>query len=71
MNQNTLEQKLKNELKNKVVLVTGGAGSVGSGLVERLLQYPLKSLRVLDNDSIKSTFFFCLTSALSDMPSTI
>jgi FlaA1/EpsC-like NDP-sugar epimerase len=50
MNQNTLEQKLKNELKNKVVLVTGGAGSVGSGLVERLLQYPLKSLRVLDND---------------------
>jgi FlaA1/EpsC-like NDP-sugar epimerase len=42
------EQKLKNELKNKVILVTGGAGSIGSALVGRLLRYPVNSVRVLD-----------------------
>ena len=50
MNKTNFDQKLKNELKNKVVLVTGGAGSIGSGLVERLLQHPIKSVRVLDNN---------------------
>ena len=36
------------ELKNKSILVTGGAGSIGSALVERLLEYPVQSVRVLD-----------------------
>jgi len=36
------------ELKNKTVLVTGGAGSVGSFLTKRLLDYPVKTVRVLD-----------------------
>ena len=38
------------ELKNKVILVTGGAGSIGSELVKKLLEYPIQSVRVLDID---------------------
>jgi UDP-N-acetylglucosamine 4,6-dehydratase/5-epimerase len=38
------------ELKNKIVLITGGAGSVGSKLTEHILTYPVKSVRVLDID---------------------
>lgn len=38
------------ELKNKTILVTGGAGSIGSYLTKRLLEYPVKSVRVLDID---------------------
>ena len=41
---------LTKELKNKVILVTGGAGSIGSALVERILSYPVKSVRILDID---------------------
>lgn len=47
MNQ-IIERKLKRLLKNKVVLVTGGAGSVGSVLVEKILNYPIKQIRVID-----------------------
>jgi len=41
---------LNKELKNKVILVTGGAGSIGSALVENILAYPVKSVRILDID---------------------
>ena len=40
--------KLKKELKNKIILITGGSGSIGSYLVKKLLEYPVKSIRVLD-----------------------
>ena len=40
----------KKELKNKTILITGGSGSVGSNLVKKLLEYPVKSIRVLDNN---------------------
>ncbi len=38
------------ELKNKVILITGGAGSIGSIVTEKILQFPVKSVRVLDID---------------------
>jgi len=32
------------ELKNKTILITGGAGSIGSHLTKRILDYPVKSV---------------------------
>ena len=42
--------KFEKELKNKTILITGGAGSLGSHLTRKLLKYPIKSIRVLDID---------------------
>ena len=36
------------EFKNKTILITGGAGSLGSVLTKRILDFPVKSVRVLD-----------------------
>lgn len=46
----TKSSKLTKELKNKVILITGGAGSIGSALVKKILTYPVKSVRILDID---------------------
>lgn len=43
------EAKIKNELFDKVVLVTGAAGSIGSGMVQQILKYVPKKLVLLDN----------------------
>lgn len=43
-------KKLMNELRNKTILITGGAGSIGSALVKRLIEYPIQSVRILDID---------------------
>lgn len=45
-----IQQNLVKELRNKTILITGGAGSIGSVLVKRLLEYPVRSIRVLDVD---------------------
>lgn len=49
MKKNTKRSLIK-ELKNKTILVTGGAGSIGSVLVKKLLEYPVHSIRILDID---------------------
>tara|TARA_R110002167_G_scaffold129337_10_gene312219 strand:- start:1489 stop:3006 length:1518 start_codon:yes stop_codon:yes gene_type:complete len=40
--------KISNELKGKVVLVTGGAGSIGGEIVRQICTYDYKSLIVID-----------------------
>jgi len=42
------DTKIKSILKNKTILITGGAGSIGSGLTKKLLEYPVKQIRVFD-----------------------
>lgn len=42
------ELKIKNELSGKVVLITGAAGSIGSGIVRRLTNYAPAKLVLLD-----------------------
>ena len=37
-------------LNERVVLITGGAGSLGSAVAERLVSSTVKSIRILDND---------------------
>jgi FlaA1/EpsC-like NDP-sugar epimerase len=46
----SISKKISKELKNKTILVTGGAGSIGAHLVKKILDYPVKSVRVLDID---------------------
>lgn len=43
-------KNLKQILKNKTVLITGGAGSIGSILTKKILSYQVHSVRVLDID---------------------
>ena len=41
---------LKKLLKNKTILISGGAGSICSVLAKKLLEYPVHSIRILDID---------------------
>ena len=42
-------RQLRNFLRGKTVLVTGGAGSIGRELVWQLLGFEVRSIRVFDN----------------------
>ena len=41
-------KKSKKFFKNKKILITGGAGSIGSGIVKKLLEFDVKKIIVLD-----------------------
>ncbi|MBS3926352.1 MAG: SDR family NAD(P)-dependent oxidoreductase [Nitrosarchaeum sp.] len=66
-----MKQKLKiklnhatiKELRNKIILVTGGSGSIGSKITKRLLEYPVKQVRVLD---INEHSLFTLNRSIND-----
>ena len=45
-----LNSQIIKEFKGKTVLITGGAGSVGSELTKTILKYPVRTVRVLDID---------------------
>ncbi len=45
---NIKTSKVGSELNDKVIIVTGGAGSIGSELVRQICQYKYKSLIVID-----------------------
>ena len=44
------QSKISKELSGKTILITGGAGSIGSAIVKQLVKYPVKTIRVLDID---------------------
>ena len=44
------KKNLTKLLKNKTILITGGAGSVGSVLTKKILEFPISTVRVLDID---------------------
>jgi FlaA1/EpsC-like NDP-sugar epimerase len=41
---------MKNIFKNKIVLITGGTGSIGSAILKELLKFDCKAIRVLGSD---------------------
>ena len=41
---------LKNEFKNKVILITGGTGSIGLGIIKQLMNFQPKQIRIFSND---------------------
>jgi len=45
----TNENVIKNLFNNKNILVTGGLGSIGSGIVKELLKYNPRTIQVVDN----------------------
>ena len=46
----SISKKLSKEFRNKTVLISGGSGSVGTVLVKKILEYPIKQIRVIDID---------------------
>ena len=45
-----LEDAIKRQFKNKIILISGGTGSIGTGIVKQLLQCKPKMIKILTND---------------------
>ena len=50
-------------LKNKTILITGGAGSIGTVLTKKLLEYPVNTIRILD---VSENALFNLKRTITD-----
>lgn len=69
--------KIKGELKGKVILVTGAAGSIGSGIVRQVAEYKPKKILLLDqaesalydfhNELIASGVDSCIEVVIGDV----
>jgi len=56
----------KKELfKDKVIMVTGGTGSIGSEIVRKLLAYPVRQVRIYSRDEFKQ---YSLQQEFKDQP---
>jgi FlaA1/EpsC-like NDP-sugar epimerase len=60
-----MKNKISEYFGDKVILVTGGTGSIGSEIVRKLANYPVKQLRVLSRGEYKQ---FMLERAFKDQP---
>lgn len=60
------KKQLSSEFRGKKILITGGSGSVGKALVEEILQYKPKAIRILTNDE---NSIFELRRSLGKQPS--
>jgi len=60
-----MDNELKKYFKGKVVLVTGGTGSIGSEIVRKLLEYPVDNIRIFSRDEYKQ---FVFKHELSKLP---
>lgn len=60
-----MEESIKKIFKDKVVLIAGGTGSIGSELAKRILQYPIRQLRIFSRDEFKQ---FNLQNELQHLP---
>ena len=54
---------ISNLLKNKTILITGGAGSIGGMLAKEFMNYSVKSVRILDIDEYS---LFLLNKKIND-----
>ena len=63
MTKSNLKSKIVKELKGKTILITGGAGGIGSILIKKILEYPVKQIRVIDIDEHG---LFLLNRAIKD-----
>ena len=45
-----LEDTIKRQFKNKIILILGETGSIGIGIVKQLIQYKPKMIKILTND---------------------
>jgi len=50
MNSGKFIKKLENMFKNKNILITGGTGTIGSGITEKIFRYKPNVVRIFSND---------------------